>query len=201
MEKLKSFWKKPTETYELILSKDINWFKTVLFFSCNGIIIMYYIMKSQEMINIESFKMTILTIFFMLLIGMIYGLVTNFIVGFLIKLTGKFFNGKNDLKKIYTVLSWSYYPLTISVYLIIVNILISRIILMTEIDTFVLLFLSLVVITFTIIQGILGIWQLILLFRGLKIAQGLSTTNTILNYLSGAFIFGLFYFLLTYKFL
>ena len=201
MNKLISFWKKPTETFELIFSKDINWFKTILFFSCNGIIVMYYIMRSQEMINIESFKMTILTIFFLLLTGMIYGLFTNFIVGFLIKLTGKLFNGTNDLKKIYKALSWSYYPLIISVYLIIVNILISRIILMTEIDTSVLLILSFVVIIFSIFQGILAIWQLMLLIRGLKIAQGLSTSNTILNYLSGALIFGLSYFLLTYDFL
>ncbi len=137
----------------------------------------------------------------MLLMGMIYGLFTNFIVGFLIKLTGKLFKGTNDLKKIYNAISWSYFPLTISVYLVVVNIFISRIILMTEVDTSVLLILSFVVIIFMIIQGILGIWQLILLFRGLKIAQGLSTSNTILNYLSGAFIYGLFYFLLTYNYL
>ena len=199
-EKLKSFWKKPTETFELILTKDINWFKTILFFSCNGIIFMYYLLKSKEMINVESFKMTILSIFFMVIMGMIYGLFSNFIVGFLIKLTGKFFNGTNDLKKIYIVLSWSYFPLSISVFLLIVNILIARI-LMTEIDTSVQLILSLIVGVITIIQGLLGIWQVVLVYRGLKVAQGLSSSNTIMNYLSGTIIFGLFYYFLIYPYL
>lgn len=71
-EKLKSLWKKPTETFELILSKDINWFKTVLFFSCNGIILIYYLMRSKGLINVESFKMTMITLFSMIFMGIIY---------------------------------------------------------------------------------------------------------------------------------
>ena len=199
-EKLKSLWKKPTETFELILSKDINWFKTVLFFSCNGIILIYYLMKSKGLINVESFKMTMITLFSMIFMGIIYGLFSNFIIGFLIKITGKIFKGENDLRKIYNVLGWSYFPISISVFLLIVNILIARI-LMTEIDNSALVILSLIVVVISIIQGVLGIWQLVLVYRGLKVAQGLSSSNTIMNYLSGAIIYGLFYYFLIYPYL
>jgi hypothetical protein len=75
MNKLKSFWKKPTETFELVLSKDINWIKTLLLFGCNGIVFIYYIMKSEGYINIESLQMTIVSILSMVILGIIYGII------------------------------------------------------------------------------------------------------------------------------
>lgn len=195
MKKLKSFWKKPTESFELVLSKDINWIKTLLLFGCNGIIFIYYIMKSEGLINIESFKMTIVSIFSMVFLGVIYGIFSNLIVGYLIKLTGKLFNAENDLKKIYSVLSWSYFPLFISVIFLIPSILVARII-TTDISTTLKLTLSILVIILMLVQAIFGIWQLILLFKGLKVAQKLNSLNTIMNYLSGAVIFGIFYYFL-----
>lgn len=99
MKKLKSFWKKPTETFELVLSKDINWIKTLSLFGCNGIIFIYYIMKSEGLINIESIKMTIVSILSIVSLGIVFGIFSNLIVGYLIKLTGKLFNAENDLKK------------------------------------------------------------------------------------------------------
>ncbi|EGV42726.1 YIP1 family protein [Bizionia argentinensis JUB59] len=195
MKKLKSFWKKPTETFELVLSKDINWIKTLSLFGCNGIIFIYYIMKSEGLINIESFKMTIVSILSMVSLGIIYGIFSNLIVGYLIKLTGKLFNAENDLKKIYSVLSWSYFPLFFSVLFLIPSIIVARII-TTEIDTTLILILSLLIIVLMLVQAVFGIWQLILLFKGLKVAQKLNTLNAVLNYLSGAMIFGIFYYFL-----
>ena len=197
MTKLKSLWKKPTETFELILSKKINWFKVSLLFSSNGFIYIYYLMKSKGLIEIDSFQNTIASILVMLVFGIIYGLLSNFCVGFFIKVTGKIFDGKNDLKKIYNVLSWSYLPSTISVYLIIVNILMARI-LTTEIESTFAIILALLVGIFSIIQAILGIWQLILLYKGLKVAQELNSLKTILNYITGAGIFGIIYYFLIY---
>lgn len=72
---------------------------------------------------------------------------------------------------------------------------------MTEIDNSALVILSLIVVVISIIQGVLGIWQLVLVYRGLKVAQGLSSSNTIMNYLSGAIIYGLFYYFLIYPYL
>jgi hypothetical protein len=200
MKKLKSFWKKPTETFELVLSKDINWIRTLLLFGCNGIVFIYYIMKSEGYINIESLQMTIVSILAMVSLGIIYGIISNLIIGFLIKLTGKLFNAENDLKKIYSVLSWSYFPLLISVLFLIPSILIARII-TTDINTTLKLTLSILIIILMLVQAVFGIWQLILLFKGLKIAQNLNSINTILNYLSGALIFGIFYYFLVRPYL
>jgi hypothetical protein len=200
MKKLKSFWKKPTETFELVLSKDINWIRTLLLFGCNGIVFIYYIMKSEGYINIESLQMTIVSILAMVSLGIIYGIISNLIIGFLIKLTGKLFNAENDLKKIYSVLSWSYFPLLISVLFLIPSILIARII-TTDINTTLKLTLSILIIILMLVQAVFGIWQLILLFKGLKIAQKLNSINTILNYLSGALIFGIFYYFLVRPYL
>jgi len=193
MMKLKSLWKKPTESFELILSEKISWFKVFLFFSSNGTIFIYYLAKSKGAIDIESFESTIGSILGMIFLGIIYGLISNFSVGFFIKLTGKIFDGKNDLKKIYNVLSWSYLPSTFSVYLIIVNILIARI-LTTEIESTFAVILALLVGIFSLAQAVLGIWQLILIYKGLKVAQELNSLKTILNYITGAGIFGIIYY-------
>lgn len=72
---------------------------------------------------------------------------------------------------------------------------------MTEIDISVQLIISLIVGVITIIQRILGIWQYVLVYLGLKVAQGLSSSNTIMNYLSGIIIFELFYYFLIYPYL
>jgi len=200
MNKLTSFWKKPTETFELVLSKDISWIKTLLLFSCNGIVFIYYIMKAQGYINIESLQMTIVSILTMVSLGIIYGIISNLIIGFLIKLTGKLFKAKNDLKKIYSALGWSYFPLLISVIFLIPSILIARII-TTDINTTLKLTLSILIIILMLVQAVFGIWQLILLFKGLKIAQKLNSLNTILNYLSGTLIFGILYYFLVRPYL
>jgi hypothetical protein len=197
MTKLKSLWKKPTETFDLILSEKISWFKVFLFFSSNGTIFIYYLAKSKGAIDIESFESTIGSILGMIFLGIIYGLISNFSVGIFIKLTGKIFGGKNDLKRIYNVLSWSYLPSTFTVYLIIVNILIARV-LTTEIESIVAIILALLVGIFSLAQAVLGIWQLILIYKGLKVAQELNSLKTILNYISGAGIFGIIYYYLIF---
>jgi hypothetical protein len=152
-------------------------------------------MKSEGYINIESLQMTIVSILSMVILGIIYGIISNLIIGFLIKLTGKLFNAENDLKKIYSVLSWSYLPLMISVLFLIPSILTARII-TTDIDTTLKLILSILIIILMLVQAVFGIWQLFLLFKGLKVAQKLSSLNTIFNYLSGTMIFGIFYYFL-----
>jgi hypothetical protein len=197
MTKLQSLWKKPTETFQSILSEKINWFKVFLFFSSNGTIFIYYLAKSKGAIDIESIEATIGSILGMIFLGIIYGLISNFSGGFFIKLTGKIFGGKNDLKKIYNALSWSYLPSTFSVYLIIVNILIARV-LTTEIESIVAIILALLVGIFSLVQAVLGIWQLILIYKGLKVAQELNNWKTILNYITGAGIFGIIYYYLIF---
>lgn len=200
MIRLIAFWKKPSETFKLIQKEKINWLRIILFFSCNGFVFSYYLMKSKGLINIETFKGTITSIRTMLLFGIFYGIISNFCVGFFIKLTGKLFSGKNDLKKIYNTLSWSYLPITISVYLIIVNVLMARV-LNTEIESTFAIILALLVGFFSLLQAALGIWQLILMYKGLKVAQELNSWKTILNYIIGAGIFGIIYYYLIFPYL
>tara|TARA_B110000908_G_C10092599_1_gene374753 strand:- start:184 stop:789 length:606 start_codon:yes stop_codon:yes gene_type:complete len=193
MDKLIGFWKNPNETFEIILTQKVNWIRVIGLFSCNGIVVVYYLMKSLGHISIESFELTIFTILFLISFGAFYGIVTNFLIGFLIKVTGKFFKGKCDLLKIYTVLSWSFLPFIYSALLIILNILIARV-LTTDLDSSVILILSLMVFVFLIASLFLSIWQVTLLFKGLKLAQNFNTTNTILNLISATIIYGIIYY-------
>ena len=196
MKTLKSLWKYPTVTFEQILSKSISWFKTTLFFGCNGVILIYYIMKAKGLINVETFANTMASILTMLSVGMIYGIIANYFIGYSIKFTGSLFNAKNDLKKIYNALAWTSFPESIAVYILIVSILMARIILTNE-NVSLQLTLSFLVVIFMMVQAIISIWRLILIYKGLKVAQGLNSRDTILNYLSGALIFGVInYFLI-----
>ena len=196
MNKLKSFWKNPTTTFEYVLNEKISWFKTTLFFGCNGIIFIYTILKAKGLINVETFANTMGTILTMLSIGLIYGIIANFFIGYAIKLTGKLFNAKNDLKQIYKALSWASFPESLTVYLLIVSILMVRIITTNE-NVPLILTLSMLVIIFMFVFAVVSIWRIVLVFKGLKVAQGLNTRDTILNYIAGALIFGVInYFLI-----
>ncbi len=195
MNRLKSLWKEPGKTFEKVLYEKINWFQVILLFSANGIIIMYYIAKRQGAINIETFISTIASIFAILTLGSFYGVISNLLLGYLITITGKFWNATNDLKKIYVALSQAFLPSVIMVYCIIVNILIAHII-NTGIETVWIFILSFIFMMSLILQSVLGIWQLILIVKGLKLAQNISTTEAIINYISASIIFGIFYYFL-----
>lgn len=200
MNKIKSLLKNPTITFEDALSKKINWFKTLFFFSLNGIMFMHLIMKSGGYYDFSSKKTIFASIMALITVGVCYGITSNIILGFLIKLTGKLFNAKNDLKRIYNAISIAYIPLYISSILLFINLGISGFLLSNEDKPGVVILAGLIII-FTLIQTAISIWQIILLYKGLKVAQNLDRTNTILNYLSGAIIFGVFNFLLVKPYL
>lgn len=196
MKRLKSLWKYPTSTFEQILEEKISWLKTMFFFGCNGMILIYYIMKAKEMINVETTGNTFATIMAILFVGLFYGIIANLLTGYSIKLTGKLFNAKNDLKQIYKVLTWTSFPQSFAVYLLIISIIMARIIITNEIIALNLT-LSILIVIFIFIQAIISIWRFILIYKGLKVAQGLNSRDTILNYIAGALIFGIInYFLI-----
>jgi len=194
-----SLWKNPKKALRINLKNKISWYKILFLFSCNGIILVYNIIKAEGALKLESYGQTFATIIALLLVGSLFGVLSNLILGFLIKLTGKLWKQNNKLKKIYKALAWSYYPLSISVILIIINIFIARFILL-NIDSPSILIISLVYILLLIIQSILSIWHLILLFYGLKITLNLNTLKTVLNYFLAVLIYGIFYYLINYFF-
>ncbi len=182
--------------YDSILAKKIGWVYTLFLWGCSGIVFMFFLMKSRGLINVDSTMTTFTTIGTLITAGLLYGLISNLIVGFLIKLTGHFFKASNDLRKIYRTLAKSYFPYIFFVILILTNIYLARI-LMTSSDQIIKLSLTIIVILIIFGQVVLGISQWILLFKGLKKTQGLNSLNTILNYFSSTLIFGgLYYFLL-----
>jgi hypothetical protein len=57
--------------------------------------------------------------------------------------------------------------------------------------------LSILVLIFMLVLWIISIWRIVLIYKGIKVAQGLNSRDTILNYIAGALIFGMInYFLI-----
>ncbi|MBS2214036.1 YIP1 family protein [Carboxylicivirga mesophila] len=185
--------KKINKIFDSILESEVGWFSTFLLWSISGIVFIYYVMKSKGLINVESTKTTVTAIGTLITAGILYGLVSNLIVGFLIKLTGQLFKGNNDLRNIYKTLAKSYWPYVIFVVTILLGIYLSRVILISS-DSIVRIVLSITVFLIIVGQAILSISQVILLIRGLRNVQGISTIKTILNYLISTLIFGVFYY-------
>ncbi len=195
MNKIKLLFKEPTKTFENALSEKISWLRTFLLFSVNGIMYVHLLMKSGGYYDFNSKKGIFATIMALITMGIVYGIISNLLLGFLIRLTGKFFNAKNELKTIYNAIAIAYLPLYISLILLFTNLTIAGI-LLSEVDTVLALILSGLIIVFTLIQGGVSFWQFILLYKGLKVAQNLNGKKTIFNYLSGVVIFGFIHFFL-----
>lgn len=194
MNKIVALWKKPTETFELIQNEKINWLRVLFLFSCKGFVFSYYLMRSKGVIKIESFGHTMASLATMLVFGVIYGILSNLLMGFLIQITGQVFGVKNDLKKIYNTLSQAYIPLSFGIYIVFTNVLIARILTTGVNSSSLLIVLGIVVLVFNLVQIILTLWQFILIFKGLKVTQKLDDSKTILNYLIAGAIFGLIYY-------
>ena len=189
MKVAENIWKRPNETFEFLLKRGIKWRQTIPLFGFNGIILAYYYMKSQNVFDLDSDVKTLASILALLIVGFIYGIYSNLLIGLLIKITGKLFGAKNNIKDIYNVMSWAYLPYLFSTMIVISNIwIVSNVLAMENVGIQVTL--SIIVILFYLLMSILGIWSLILLFRGLKLAQGTDSTNTILNYVLAGLIFG-----------
>lgn len=195
MKKIKLLWQQPKLYFEESLPKKVNWWRTLSLFSLNGIMLMHYTMKSGGYYDISTTKSFVVSILTLITLGVFYGIISNLIVGLLISLTGHLFNAQSELKKIYNALTWTYLPLVISIPLLFSNLIMAKI-LLGEVNTFTSITLSILVILSTLIQVVIGIWQIILLYKGLKVAQSLNATKTILNYILGFAIFGILNFYL-----
>ena len=195
MKKIKLLWQQPKLYFEESLPKKVNWWRTLSLFSLNGIMFMHYTMKSGGYYDISTTKSFVVSILTLITLGVFYGIISNLIVGLLISLTGHLFNAQNELKKIYNALTWTYLPLVISIPLLFSNLIMAKI-LLGEVNTVTSITLSILVILSTLIQAVIGVWQIILLYKGLKVAQSLNATKTILNYILGFAIFGILNFYL-----
>ena len=189
-----NIWKTPTESFIQLISRGLRWKQVIPFFSAHGIVFIYYVMRSHSLFDLSTNKSLIIAITTLLVAGSVYGILSNLLVGYLIRLTGILFKAKSRIKDIYNVMSWAYLPCIFSTVIIVINLLLARVITSSD-NTNMNLILSFLVMGLLLFLGIFGIWSLILLVKGLKVAQGLSTINTILNFLMATIIYGTFYYL------
>lgn len=196
LKKLQNLWRNPTETFKEILSKEIKWTDILPLFAINGIYLVYYIIRAEGGNNLSSNGKLLGAIGGIVIIGSIWGIISNLFIGYLVKLTGRIFKADNNLKNIYAVLAWSSSPLIIACIIILVNLTFVRVIIAQDDTTTLSIFLSFLVILLNLGITIVAIWSFIIFYKGLKIAQGLDTTKTILNYLLAVAIYAPIYYLL-----
>tara|TARA_R110002049_G_scaffold259060_4_gene434801 strand:+ start:1528 stop:2127 length:600 start_codon:yes stop_codon:yes gene_type:complete len=198
---LQKLWRNPTKTFDEILSKDIRWIQILPLFAVNGIYLVYYLIKAERGYNLTSNGKLWGAIAGVLVIGSVWGIISNLFVGYLVKVTGRIFNAENNLKKIYAVFAWSSVPLIIACIIIITSLIFIRVILAQEETSTLSIFLSLLTIILNIGMIVPAIWSFILFYKGLKVAQKLDMTKTILNYLLAIAIYApLYYLIMAFKF-
>jgi len=198
---LEKLWRNPTETFNEILSKEIRWIEILPLLAVHGIYLVYYIIRAEGGFNLTNNGALLGAIAGIVVIGSIWGIISNLFIGYLVKITGRLFNAENNLKKIYAVFAWSSLPLIIACIIIIMNLIFVRIILVQEDTTTLSIFLSFLIIILNVGMIVPAIWSIILFYKGLKIAQELDITKVILNYLLAFAIYApLYYLMMTFKF-
>lgn len=201
MKRIQKLWRNPSETFNEILSKEIRWIEILPLLAVHGIYLVYYIIRAEEGYNLTSNGKLLGAIAGVVIIGSIWGIISNMFVGYLIKITGRIFKAENNLKKIYAVLAWSSVPLIIACIIIIMNLTFVRIILVQEGTSTLSIFLSFLIIILNIGMIVPALWSIILFYKGLKIAQDLNTTKTILNYSLAIAIYApIYYLIMSFKF-
>lgn len=202
MKKLQNLWRNPTETFEEILSRKFRWIDILPLFAISGIYRVYYVIKAENGFNLSSNGRLLGSIMAIIVIGAFWGVISNLFLSFLVKVTGRIFKAENSMKKIITVFAWSSVPLILACVIIILSLTFMRIVLAQD-GNKPILGLVLSVITILLNIGIIvpSIWSVFLVFKGLKIAQNLDRTKTILNYLLAIVIyFPIYYLIMSFKF-
>ncbi|UJH66490.1 YIP1 family protein [Allomuricauda sp. SCSIO 65647] len=195
---LQKLWTNPTKTFNDILSREIRWIEILPLFAVNGIYVVYYLIKAEKGYNLASNGKLWGAILGIIVIGSIWGIISNLFVGYLVKVTGRIFKAENNLKKIYAVFAWSSIPLIIACIIIILSLIFVRVILAQEETSSSNIFLSLLTIILNIGMIVPAIWSFILFYKGLKVAQKLDMTKTILNYILAIAIFAPLYYLIMF---
>tara|TARA_R110002012_G_scaffold242788_1_gene417196 strand:- start:24992 stop:25597 length:606 start_codon:yes stop_codon:yes gene_type:complete len=192
MKTLISLTKKPNKTFKILIYKRVNWANIITLFSFNGIIIIYYLAKLEGLISLENKKTTVISILSIITLGVFYGILSNLLVGYFIKITGKLFKTKNNLIQIYKAISWSNLPFTILIFVLILKLLIEKLI-ATDISEVTKSFYSILLFTISLIELLCVSFQLILLFLGIKIAQKLTSFKTALNIMVAIIIYSILF--------
>jgi hypothetical protein len=173
-------------------NEEVHWMKLIWYFTLQGTFT-YFTLKNEAILKLE---VDLVPIFIWLIImGLIYGCVCNITMCFLIKITGNIFKATNSFRKILHAFELAYHPHLYTVALIILHITIAHYFDSSIIqNNLVSLFGFMLLLKIAI--GILALWTIILLINGLKVAQNLTLSKTILNYLLAGILFAPFYYFL-----
>ncbi|AHM59132.1 hypothetical protein D770_04325 [Flammeovirgaceae bacterium 311] len=181
---------------ESVLREDIKWGQIIYYFMLHGIFILYTAKRDNILqLNAEHLFSLIVTV---VIVGLFIGVISNLIVGLLVALIGKAFKANNSIKNIYKALAYAYRPFILTALLILTHITIA----FYFESSFIQDVPALIVIVMVIIRlaiGLLALWSLVLLIKGLMAAQGLSIGQTIINYLIAAVGYTPLYYLLMMK--
>ena len=79
MNAIETIAKKPSETFEYLIERGIKWKETFLFFASNGIVYIYYFMRSKGLISIESNVSFFSSIMTIISAGIVYGIIIDFV--------------------------------------------------------------------------------------------------------------------------
>ncbi len=131
----------------------------------------------------------------LIVIGFLYGCVSNFIMCYLIKLTGKLFNTEGSYKNIMKAFSLAYRPHLYTVALIVLHLTIAHFF-ESSITQENMIALIVIISVLKIAIGILAIWALVRLIKNLMVVQNITMGRAILNFLAAIVLYLPIYYLL-----
>ncbi|MHC2993504.1 hypothetical protein OB13_18705 [Pontibacter sp. HJ8] len=176
--------------------EKVRWGKTIWFFTLQGVF-SYFTLKQDYFLNWEAdLPPLIITL---VILGFLYGCVSNFIICYLIKITGRLFKAEASYNAILNTFTLAYWPHLYSVAIIIIQVIMAYYYESNFIhDNKIVLAFFLIVLK--LIAGVLAIWILIRLIKGMALVQKLTVGYALLNFLAAALLFTPIYYLLLYKF-
>ena len=177
---------------EEALQENVNWGKTMWFFTLQGVFA-YFTLKQDTILALEIDLPPL--IIWLMIMGLLYGCVSNFTMCYLIKLTGKLFNTEGTYKNILKAFSLAYRPHLYTVALIVLHLTIAHYFESSIIQENM---LALIVIMplLKIAIGVLAIWALVRLVKNLMVVQNITAGKATLNFLAASVLYIPIYYLL-----
>ncbi|QHL89164.1 hypothetical protein GU926_17685 [Nibribacter ruber] len=170
---------KANSRIEEVLHEKVRWRWIIWIFTIQGVF-SYFTLKQDAILALKMDLPPL--IIWLIIMGFLYGCVSNLIICYLIKLTGKLFNAEGSYKNILKSISLAYRPHLYTIVLIIIHLSIAHYFESSIIQNNMIALVVLMLVLKTSI-GALAIWTLVLLVRNLMVVQNLTIGKTILNYI------------------
>ncbi|WP_121666247.1 Yip1 family protein [Mesonia aquimarina] len=182
---LKNIWFQPSKTLRYMLMHKSKYNAGLLMLL--GAIAYSFYKAVDKNVGDESSLYNIL--FIRSLIGTVVGVISFYIFSALLSVTGKWIGGKAEDNDFRFVLSWSFIPAIVGLFLLLLSLFIfGNDIFSSEIETdetwYEWLYSA-----FLVVYFVLNFWSLVIFIKGIKIIQNFSTLKSIVNLLMPAIAF------------